>query len=277
MKRLLTALLTFALSLSAGAQALPALLVPADARSLALGGADLIKERGVSSAGAYYGLWARSCNVVGGEACVYVGERLVIEASVSDFLDKAYDIYNEQGTPSGHFAPYDLVIGLGASYHISDRLSAGAVVKSVTSGIAEGVTGNAYCVDVHTSWSGTTWSAGLALRNLGTAINYGSGDYALPSLAALYGNWRPLASLTLAAEADCLFSGAFMAGMGAEYGFADVAFVRAGYHYGTGRALPSFASAGAGCKFGGFRLDAAVLLLSDTLGGSFMLRAGYSF
>ena len=69
-----------------------------------------------------------------------------------------------------------------------------------------------------------------------------------------------------------------MAGLGLEYGIADIAFVRAGYHYGdAAKALPSYASLGLGAQFAGVSLDLAFLTASESLGNTLLFGLGYSF
>lgn len=61
-------------------------------------------------------------------------------------------------------------------------------------------------------------------------------------------------------------------------GVSGIAFLRAGYHYGTqDKGLPSFASAGLGLKFAGVELNAAYLFASEALGGTMTFGLGYSF
>ena len=74
-----------------------------------------------------------------------------------------------------------------------------------------------------------------------------------------------------------LFSGAFAAGIGAEYSFDKLIFARVGYHYGGESVVPSFASAGFGFHNGMFCLDAAYLFGSDVLNNSFSVSVGVRF
>lgn len=84
--------------------------------------------------------------------------------------------------------------------------------------------------------------------------------------------------LNLQAEADYVLDGGLMAGAGAEYVLADIASIRAGYHFGNSmNVVQSYASLGAGVKFVGIALDFTYILASDTLGGSFMAGLRYSF
>ena len=79
-------------------------------------------------------------------------------------------------------------------------------------------------------------------------------------------------------DADWYFSGAMSAGAGAEYGYADIVFLRAGYHYGADDCvLPSFASLGVGVQYLGARIDFSYLTGNDYLGGTFTIGLGYSF
>ena len=82
----------------------------------------------------------------------------------------------------------------------------------------------------------------------------------------------------MAAEADYLFAGALMAGFGLEYCIQQIAFLRAGFHYGdAAKALPTFVSLGAGVQFACVHLDLSFLTASKTLGNSLMVGLGYAF
>ena len=74
-----------------------------------------------------------------------------------------------------------------------------------------------------------------------------------------------------------LFAGALGAAAGVEYGFKDMIFARAGFHYGSASlGLPTYASLGLGAKFAGVTLDAAYLLVGN-LSNSLMFTVGYGF
>lgn len=281
MKKLLISILAFALASAAYAQSLPALLVPTDTRALSMGGVHLAKDAPQLSADAYFGMWAPKTadnTLIGADVWFKIGDKLALYAEGKDFMDKPYSTSGEEGSVKGTFKPYDLIIGLGAEYRITDALSAGLTLRSVTSALAEKNTGSSFCGDIFVRYGGEKWGVELAGRNIGTNINYGEGSYAIPSLVGVDGFYKPLEGLTVAGEADYLFSGAIMAGIGAEYGFKDIAFARAGFHYGDpAKALPAFLSLGIGGKYAGFRLDGTFLLLSETLGNTFLVSLGYEF
>lgn len=262
------------------AQAVSALLVPTNSRSLAMGGTQLPCSASSLDAGAYYGLWAPQAadnSVIGLDAFFRIG-KFSFKVEGTDYMDQPYDIASSRNSAKSSFKPYDLIISLGAAYNITGGLSAGLLVRSITSAIADNAVGSVYCGDVSVGYGGSSWSATLSARNLGGKINYGGGDYALPALAALDAGWSPLNGLTVAGNAAWLFSGALMAGAGAEYVIADIVAVRAGFHYGdAAKALPTFASLGLGASFYGIKLDAAYLLPFGTPAGSFSVRLGYAF
>ncbi|MBO4475823.1 MAG: hypothetical protein J5737_03790 [Bacteroidales bacterium] len=281
MKRLLCLLTALSFAICVSAQGIPSLLIPTDVRSLGMGGTSCPERSGNMDVSLYYGLWTPGmapCNIFGGDIRARVLPNLALTGAIKRFADTPYEVSSESGAYGELFKPYDLSISIGAEFFITPGLLAGIRLGNVTSALAKDVTGSSYCGDLYVRYDTPVWGVGLAGRNIGTPVNYGYGDYAIPTMAALSGNWSPLHSLTLSAEADYLFAGAFMAGVGAEYGIAGIAFLRAGYHYGSPeKALPSFLSLGAGGRYAGFKLDASVLLLSSTLGGSFMITLGYGF
>ena len=66
--------------------------------------------------------------------------------------------------------------------------------------------------------------------------------------------------------------------LGAQYGWNDMVFARAGFHLGTGKApLPTYASVGLGVKFVGVHLDVSYLLASKVLGNTLCVGIGYAF
>lgn len=282
MKRLsLMLLLACALPLAARSQALPSLLVPTDARSFAMGGVRTAQAPVSLDFDAFYCLWAPVSsrgNVFGADISAMVMPGLSLTADIRRFSDRPYETASDTGAAGEMFRPYDFSFSVGAEYCLGNSLLAGISVRNTNSTIAKDITGSAVCGDIYAGWVAPGWSVMLAVRNVGTPVNYGYGEYALPSLVGLSGEWKPLQGLSLAAEADYLFARTFMAGAGVEYCFRDVASARAGYHYGgPGEVLPSFVSLGLGGKYAGVRLDASVLLLSPSLGGSFVVSLGYSF
>ena len=85
-------------------------------------------------------------------------------------------------------------------------------------------------------------------------------------------------ALRFAADADVFFTGGVGAALGAQYGWNDMVFARAGFHLGTGKApLPTYASVGLGVKFVGVHLDVSYLLASKVLGNTLCVGIGYAF
>ena len=264
------------------AQSGSALLIPSDARALSMGGVSLRPTADKLDVKAYYGSWAPKTaanTVVGGEVFFRASERFALSVEGRTFLDKPYEISSAQGMVKGEFRPSDLIVGLGASYAVTDFLSIDLKARMLSSSIGEKAKGNAFCGDLRVGYEQEKFSVGLSGRNLGSKLSYdGKNAYALPMLAALDGSVRPVDGLTIAAEADYLFSGALMAGLGVEYTIAEIVSLRGGFHYGdAAKAIPTYASLGLGVQFAGVHLDAAFLLASKTLGNSLMVGLGYSF
>ncbi len=125
-------------------------------------------------------------------------------------------------------------------------------------------------------------SAGLSVNNVGGKVNYGGEDYDQPMLACAGVAYRignpESSSVTPSVEADVLFKGGLMAGLGVEYSYKSMLFARGGFHYGDKeKAVPTYASLGLGVRFLGISLDVAYLTASDILGNSISLGLGYRF
>lgn len=276
---LLSSVLLFQL---ASAQAVPALLIPSDTRSMALGGVTMQPEADKLDVQAFYGMWAPKAadnTMIGGNAFIRIGGRIGITVEGRVFKDKPYELITAQALPAGSsFSPMDMIVGAGASYSLTEAFTVGAKARMVSSAIAADAKGSAFCGDLSVTYAKDFYSATVAMRNLGGRISYGGAAYSLPALAALQGNVTPLKGLTAAAEVDYLFAGSLMASLGLEYGIADIVFLRGGIHYcDAANGIPTHASLGLGVQFAGVHLDAAFLTASKTLRNSLMFTLGYSF
>lgn len=281
MKKILSVLFLIASCAAVSAQSVSALLIPADARSLAMGGVSSNIEAQHLDVRATYSSWAPSTSsnmIVGINAFIPAGEMFSIYVDGQMFRDKPYAAYDAQGLAKGEFAPNDLIVSLGGAYNPSETFSIALKGRYISSALSAEAKGSAFCADLSGTFKGDSFDATLSVCNLGSKIDYGYGPYSLPALVKAYGDYRIINGLTAAAEVDYLFNGALMAGIGAEYWIADIVALRAGYHYGDqAKALPSFVSLGAALKFAGVSISATYLTASRTLGNTLMFGLGYSF
>ncbi|MBR5670705.1 MAG: PorV/PorQ family protein [Bacteroidales bacterium] len=264
------------------AQAVPALLIPSDTRSMAMGGVTMQTDADKLDVQAFYGMWAPKTadnTMIGGNAFIRFGEKLGVSLEGRVFKDKPYEVITSQALSGGTtFSPMDMIVGAGASYSLTKAFTIGAKARMVQSAIAADAKGSTFCGDVSFTYSRDFYSATIAMRNLGGRISYGGAGYTLPALAALQGEVKPVEGLTAAAEVDLLFAGCAMGSLGLEYGIADIVFLRGGLHYcNSSKGIPTYASLGLGVQFAGVHLDAAFLTASKTLGNSLMFTLGYAF
>lgn len=295
-KSFLTLSLYAALSLPVYAQSMPSLFIPVDPVTTGLAGSTIAKDAAAcavavnASAMSFsdarfmsslsYGMWQPSVadvSTFGAGAFFKMKDRAALGFTVSYILDKETPITNINGAVTGTYTPKDIVVRAGASYLLGESFSLGLSAKMLHSSISPEMSGNAISADLSAMFRKDIWRASVVLCNLGTSITYGSDKYAAPVLLKVGGS-ATMAGFTFSAEADYLFEGALSAAAGAEYCFADMAFARVGYHYGSSdKGLPSFASAGLGIKLYGISLDLAYLFLSETLRNSLNISIGYSF
>jgi hypothetical protein len=297
MKKIVITLSIFAaLSLSVSAQNMPSLFIPIDPEAASLAVSSAAREATAFATadnasamsfsqskfrgGVSYGMWAPDAadsKAVNAGAFLRLGEKAAVGFTGSYISDRQMSITSATGAVTGTFTPKDIVARVGFSYRFTDFLSAGVTAKVLSSSIGPDLSGTAFGGDISAMYSSNGLNATLALCNLGTAIKYGSESYSMPMYAKA-GAAYSIVGLTVSAEADYILEGAFNAALGAEYNIADIAFLRAGYHYGAeDKGLPSFASVGLGLKYIGIEFNAAYLLASETLGGTLMFGLGYSF
>lgn len=297
MKKIFAILSAALLAAPIYAQTYSALLESADAQSFAVANASIARPAGIHAAGtnaaamslsenkfaagAAFSMWApktANSKIAGLGAWGKINDKLAIGLDARYIMGQAYDVVNDLGYVSSTFSPNDIHATAAVSYKIIDCLSVGVGAKFVSSKLEENVSAMAFGADVSVAFNRNGLSAALAACNLGSSLTYGkSKPVALPAMVKA-GVAYNIVGLTASAEADYLFDGAFMAGLGLEYSIKDIAFIRAGYHYGDQKkALVSFASVGLGVKFFGVELNACYLLASEALANTMMFGLGYSF
>lgn len=194
-----------------------------------------------------------------------------------------YDIIDESSFVLGTFTPNQTQLNLGFSYAFSKKLFAGASFKYLGDNIADGASYGSVGIDVFGLYVSGPLRASIGAANLAGKVTGADGTaYAIPAELSLSGAYSlafgSVNTVDFALDVDYFFSGAVTAALGAEYCYNNFAFVRAGYHFGTAKAiLPSFATVGAGVKFASFTLNAAYLLGNDMLSGTLCFGVGYSF
>lgn len=232
---------------------------------------------------ASYQMWApggaksTNINVLGG---IKIG-KLGINVLGAYQVGKEYTLSSVNGKGGNSFVPSDIVAEAGVGFAITDFLSIGVNFKYASSTIASGVSYNAFAGDAFVMFykNGLGITGGVA--SLGTPIKSGDQKYGLPAsgkVAVSYDKAFGTSAIAVAADADVFFTGGLGLGVGAQYGWKNMLFVRAGFHVGTTPApLPTYASLGLGFKFAGFHIDASWLTANEALGNTINIGLGYAF
>ena len=306
MKRLLLILVLAAAPLLLGAQTLPFLYIPTDARSAALGGAGVAMEadawamdNNLSAAalsnrhfaiGAGYQHWAPAMTANNSFSLDgwYRRNRWAVGLSAKTmFID--YDKFLATGAPGGSYTTNDLSVALGAAWCPVTGFALSATARFVNSRLYETIHGMAFCADLSMTYAIKGFQVGLSVNNLGSRLQYQNeasyaspsySSYALPALVRVGLSYsHPI--FTLTAEADYLFEGCFMACAGVEVRPVSVLSLRAGYHYGPdqGIGIPSFGSCGIHLGFAGLGIDVSYWFGNEntSLRGTVCAGLSYSF
>ena len=222
-----------------------------------------------ASFGASYGSWApdASAGTIIGAGGFYRAGKLGIGLFGRKISDSEEMILtNENSVVTGTFKPSDMVIGLGVSYSLGDALSVGVSAKYLSSSLSPDDKASSVCADLGVNYVSGPLKAGAGIGNVAASTQLRAG--------ASY----EIAGLTPAVELTYNTDGGLGVSAAAQYDIAGYVSLRAGYHFASGEAMPpSFASLGLGLHFAGISLNAAYLLASDTIGGSFLAGLSYSF
>lgn len=182
------------------------------------------------------------------------------------------------GAQYDSFTPYDLLFGAGLGVAFSDHVSLGVNLAYTSEKLAKDLSFSAFAADAFLLLRFSSFKVSAGVCSLGTPVKSGNRSYPLPSSAKLGVSYSLPFGLSFSADGDYFFNGGFGAAVGAQYGWKDMLFVRAGYHYGSEKApLGSYLSLGAGVKFFGFHLDFCYMTASQTLNGTWGLGVGFAF
>lgn len=286
MKKTVISALVTAVCLNAGAQSLPFLLYNTDARNLAV--ASVAQEGNAASAAlsgrtldisASYGMWApetTSSNMLGFSGYGNFG-KFSAGLSAKYKIGGEYDIFGSDSRFLGTFKKGgELAVGASFACRIAPSFSAGVRVNYISSTLAENAKASAVGADISLAYARNGFQAALAVRNIGSKVNYGGNSYNLPALASAGASYA-IKSFAAHVEAGYVFSGSFMAGVGVEYTLIDIFTFRAGFHYGDAKSVPTFASVGLGINFHGAMVNATYLPAIGGNGSALLVGVGYSF
>lgn len=260
-----------ATSAMGGAQATSALYNPA---ATPLTGSDVVVS---------YQSWApatvktNNINLLGG---LKLG-KLGINLQAAYQAGAAYDLFDATGTARGSFTPSDLLVGVGVGFAFTESLSAGLNVKYAQSTLASDYSNSAVAGDLFVMYAQGGLKATAGVASLGTPVKSGEVSYPIPGsvkAGVFYDLPFGSSAVNLAADFDYFLIGGIGLGVGAQYDWNKMVFVRAGYHLGSGKSpIPSYASVGLGFRFAGFHVDASYLTASSALGNTLSVGVGYAF
>jgi len=221
---------------------------------------------------------ASHVNLLGG---VKLGEKLGLTVLAAYQMGEEFQTMDASGNTGASFRPSDVLIGLGGGFAFTDALSAGVNLKFVNSAYASGLSGSAFAADLYVMYAAANLKLSGGVSSLGGAVKSGSNSYALPTsitAGAGYDLAFGTSAVKVMADFDYFFAGGVSAALGAQYGWNDMVFVRAGGHLGVKNVpVPSYVSFGLGAKFAGFHADVSMLVASKTVGNSLNLGIGYCF
>ncbi len=296
MKKKILLVLTVALmpvmTLAQTSAALPFLRINRDAKTGAMGGIEavsgLYNPAAIPFTGSdvalSYQLWtpggakSNNINLLAG---IKLGKKIGLSVMGAYQMGTEYPIIDAAGKSKSTFKPSDLMAGVGFGFAITDFLSIGVNAKFASSTLAADAKYSAFAGDVFVMYAKNGLKASLGVASLGTPVKSGEVSYALPaSIKAGAGYMVGFGknAVDVAADFDYFFIGGLGLGLGAQYAWNDMVFVRAGFHVGSGKApLPSYGSFGLGFKIVGIHLDASYILGNAALGNTLCLGLGYAF
>ncbi len=187
--------------------------------------------------------------------------------------------YNPGIAGKNSFQPMDMAVGASVAYGIIPAVGIGASVRYLYSKTTPQHHFGTVGADILLSGGVKGFRYAAGVTNIGGKVKAADGTkYAIPAagtVAVGYDHAFSKHGIGASFQGDYFFKGGFRCGVGAQYNYNEMVYVRAGYSYGGKTVLPSYASLGAGFHFKGFHLDVAALIGDIT--GTVMIGAGYRF
>ena len=279
-------------------------LISPDARTFALGGnsaavisnafgfynnsASLLFSQNRGALSASYSSWSPTASdnsIIAGSGFFKLGEKLALSFGYQSFIYNKIDMSDNYGNIIGDFTPKESLLGVGFSYLIGMNISASANVKYISSDIGGPEKGSAVAADLNLFYTKNSLNLGLTVSNLGSSIDYGNGAYSLPANVkfgtAYDKKVSDYSSLLFTGQIGMIFSeSTFIAGLGMEYAYKEMLFIRLGGHYGDEElSIPPYVSLGIGVNLIGVNIDLAYLMgKSDSpISNSLCVALGYNF
>ena len=193
---------------------------------------------------------------------------------------------SDGGGSAGTYAPSDLMAGLGVGFAIGENLSFGANVRYAKTDLSAKKSINTINGDVAAMWKSGPLGVSAGVYCFGPKVASGNNKYDLPASAKVSGSYA-LAfgdiALDLCADADYFFNKTIGLALGGNVAWKDMAYVRAGYCYGTpagadfrAAPVPSHFAVGAGAKYFGIGLDLSLAIV-PAAGSTFCAGLTYGF
>lgn len=270
--------------------------IPADARSLAMGGtgtavggdafsifrnaAQTPFAAGRAEAAYTYMQWMPELSpdyeFHAAAAYYRIDDRQAVSAGFRYLGMPKSEIMDEHGTPGGWLRPKDMAVDVSYSRIIGRRLSAAVTAKYVYSDLGGDVDAGAVAFDAGVYYrgrfdiagKGSVYMLGLQAANFGPDLDYAGNRQSLPWRLNFGAgiNFELSRKHTLGVAADAGWrirptdSGALEGRFGAEYTYAGMASLRAGYHVGDkSKGGYDYGSLGLGVRVWRFSLGGAYL------------------
>ncbi|MDR0865402.1 MAG: PorV/PorQ family protein, partial [Candidatus Symbiothrix sp.] len=93
----------------------------------------------------------------------------------------AIETTDEQGNVLGSFSPSEYAMEVGFGYRINPTIALGASLRYISSDLGGEKKTSAMAADISALYNSKNLSAGVGFSNVGSKIDYGNSEYALPA------------------------------------------------------------------------------------------------
>jgi len=177
---------------------------------------------------------------------------------------------DENGNVIKTFTPSEYAIEIGCGYKFNANTAAGINLHYISSDIGGEKKASAIAADISMLFNHDNFTAGLGCSYLGSKINYGYSNYALPTRIQSGIAYRFLdkdkhcitGAVDAAYQLTSYYNG-ILSGIGAEYTYNKLISLRTGYHFESETIGASYASVGCGVHLHDFSIDFAYMLAQN--------------
>ena len=205
-----------------------------------------------------------------------IGNKNSIAVGFKNYSMPNYIVNDTDGNDAGTYTPNEFALALGYAYRISNKSAVSLSIQYLGADLGDNAKANTIFVDLGYKSSYRQLEYGVTIKNLGPELKFDNSSSSLPLTigAGVAYSEKVLQKHTIMASMDFAHmslndEAGFSSGIGLQYTYNDLFFLRSGYHFVDDTIGLSAFSFGTGLQIKSFAVDFSYLLSDNVLNNNF--------